>query len=102
MGRFIVDKNIVELLLDYDISELEIGDMLNMAPMLDIVSFEEFRDNCLLLVEFGYPKSDLDFLFLANPNIFVRSTQDLKKDLKKLCADCDDIELALKQDPNVI
>ena len=79
-----MEKQIINFIKKYDISDLEIADILNIAPMMDVLSWQEFIDNCLLLEEYGYPILDIDVLLLANPNIFVRSYKDLKDDLEKL------------------
>ena len=97
-----MDQKIIDVFKSYDISELEIKDIKNIAPMIEVLSSEEFNKNCLLLTNYGYPKSDLDFLFLANPNIFVRSAKDLEYDLQNLKAKYSDIEIILKQDPLII
>ena len=97
-----MDKEIVKVLKGYKISNLEINDMLMVAPMLEYCEYEEFVKCCMLLTEYGYPKTDLDFLFLANPNMFVRGPKDLKADLDKLRLKQEDIESILKQDPNII
>lgn len=97
-----VDARIVDVLKQYRLTDSEIEDMRTIAPMLDVTTFEEFTANCKVLVKYGYPKSDLDYLFLANPNLFVVSPEDLDTDLKELSANCDDIEMALKTDPALI
>ena len=76
--------------------------MLNIAPMLEVTSFAEFTDSCKMLVKYGFPKSDLDCLFLANPNIFVQSAADLEIQLKQLAKNYDDLEMALKEDPMLL
>ena len=66
-----MDKQIINFIKKYDISDLEIEDILNIAPMMDVLSYQEFLENCRLLHEYGYPEADIDILLLANPNIFV-------------------------------
>ena len=97
-----MDAKIVAVLKKYQLSDLEIEDMVTIAPMLAMTTYEDFVANCKVLVKHGYPRSDLDFLFLANPNLFVMSAEELDDDLKKLAAKCGDIEVALKEDPAVI
>lgn len=97
-----MDKEIYEILKSFDISDLEIQDMLNLAPMLEHTSCDEFAMNCFLLKKYGYPDSDLDALFLANPNIFVKSARDLEEELINLKSQYGDIEMVLKQDPMII
>ena len=91
-----MEKKIVQLLKTYSLDDCEIADMLEIAPMLEYVSYEDFVGSCRLLVEYGYPKSDLDVLFMLNPNIFAMSQRDLECELKKLEKSCGNIEEALK------
>lgn len=97
-----MDNKITDFIKKYNISNLEINSMLTVAPMLDIINYDEFVDNCKLLIKYGYPKYDLDFLMLSNPNIFVMNNSDLKNDLDKLKKQYNDIEEILKQDPTII
>jgi len=94
-----MDAKIFAVLQQYQLTDLEIADMVTIAPMLDVTTFAEFAANCQVLVKHGYPQSDLDYLFLANPNLFVVAAADLDADLKKLAAKCDDIEIVLKENP---
>ena len=100
--RYSMDSKIVEFMQQYRISDLEIEDIKNIAPMIDVTSYNEFVVNCQLLTSYGYPKSDLDFLLLANPQIFVMSPKDLKNDLIKLRNEYEDIEIILKENPMII
>ena len=81
---------------------MEIKDIEMVAPIIDELTFDEFAQNCKLLIKYGYPKCDLDFLINANPNIFVLSSKDLEEDLKSLAKQYDNIELALKNNPFLI
>lgn len=96
-----MDKNIAEFIQSYGISNLELQDILNLAPMMEVITFDEFMQNTAVLVYYGYPKSDLDFLLLSNPNLFVGNPDDLKRDLIELKKQ-GDIEVILKQDPYII
>lgn len=97
-----MDEKIVKFIKKYDILDLEIKDMVNIAPMMEVTTYDEFIANCKLLAEYGYPQEDLDMLLLANPNIFARSYKDLKADLANLSRMYKDIEEILKQDPTII
>ncbi len=97
-----MDKKIVEFIKKYDISDLELEDIKNLSPMLQVTSYEEFVANCKLLSDYGYPKSDLDLLLLANPNIFAKSSKDLEQDLMQLKKKYGDIEEILKTNPTTI
>ena len=97
-----MNKKIVDFIKKYYISDLEIKDIVNISPMMDVVSYEEFMENVSLLVKYGYPEVDLDVLLLSKPYLFSGSPKDLEKDLRKLKAKYDDIEEILKQDPTII
>lgn len=97
-----MDKKIVRFFKNYDINDLEIEDIKNIAPMIEYTSYKEFMENCNLLIKYGYPKEDLDILILGNPNIFVRSKKDLEDDLIKLSKEYEEIETVLKKNPNII
>ena len=97
-----MDERIVEFVKKYEISDLEINDMLAISPMLEVQTFEDFMENAALLVSFGYPESDLDVLLLANPNLFVMSTSDLNEELLALKKKGFDIEVILKENPIII
>ncbi len=97
-----MDSKIIKFIKKYDISDLEIQDISNIAPILEVTTYNEFIANCKLLVDYGYPQEDLDVLLLANPNIFVKSYKDLKEDLVDLSYKYNDIEEILKQTPAII
>lgn len=97
-----MNKKIYKTLKSYKISELEIKDIVNISPMMDVITYEEFVENCYVLINNGYPQCDLDILLLANPNLFVGSPKDLEKDLEKLKKEYGDIEIVLKENPTII
>ena len=97
-----MDERIVEFVKKYEISDLEINDMLAISPMLEVQTFEDFMENATLLISFGYPESDLDVLLLANPNLFVMSASDLNEELLALKKKGFDIEEILKENPIII
>ena len=97
-----MDERIVEFVKKYEISDLEINDMLAISPMLEVQTFEDFMENATLLVSFGYPESDLDVLLLANPYLFVMSASDLNEELLALKKKGFDIEEILKENPIII
>lgn len=94
-----MDERIVEFVKKYEISDLEINDMLAISPILEVQTFEDFMENAELLVSFGYPESDLDVLLLANPNLFVMSASDLNEELLALKKKGFNIEEILKENP---
>lgn len=96
-----MDKKIIEFIQSYGISKLELQDILNMAPRMDVITFDDFMQNVASFVFYGYPKSELDFLLLSNPNLFIGNTNALKEKLVKL-KELGDIEEILKENPYVI
>ena len=97
-----MNKKIYDILKSYELSELEINDIVNISPMMDVIRYEEFAENCYMLIKYGYPDSDLDVLLLANPNLFVGSPKDLEENLIKLKKEYGDIEDILKDNPFII
>lgn len=97
-----MDKKIIDFIKSYNITDLEIEDMKSISVLLDVTTFEEFMTNASLLIEYGYPKSDLDVLLLNNPYIFTESASVLKSDLESLKSKYGDIEEILKEDPTII
>lgn len=97
-----MNKNIINFIKKYDISILELKDIVNIAPMMDVLNYEEFMKNVQVLTKYGYPEEDMDVLLLANPNLFVGSPKDLEEDLLKLKTEYGDIEEPLKNNPLII
>lgn len=97
-----MNKNIINFIKKYDISILELKDIVNIAPMMDVLNYEEFMENVQVLTKYGYPEEDMDVLLLANPNLFVGSPKDLEEDLLKLKTEYGDIEEPLKNNPLII
>lgn len=97
-----MNKNIINFIKKYDISILELKDIVNIAPMMDVLNYEDLMENVQVLTKYGYPEEDMDVLLLANPNLFVGSPKDLEEDLLKLKTEYGDIEEPLKNNPLII
>ena len=97
-----MDKRIISFLQNYDMFWEEIENLLKISPMLDMLEYDEFIKNCSILINYGYPKSDLDALILANPNIFIKSPMELDKEMAILKQKYEDIEEILKNNPFII
>lgn len=97
-----MDKKILDFLNEFNISQSQRDTIVAIAPMFDVIDSKEFATNCALLVKYGYPKIDLDYLVMSNPNLFVRLPEDLESALKKLKLKYDDIEEILKLNPTII
>lgn len=81
------------------LTETETNEILSLAPELEELSPSNFKNNCNLFVEFGFPKIDLDTLLLANPKIFAMHEDELRQQLEDLLEQTGDIEEALKTNP---
>lgn len=97
-----MNNELLKQLYRLGLTENEVEDILSIAPEFKNLSVENFKNNCEMLVKFGYPKIDLDALLLANPNIFTHSEDELSTQLEDLLAETGDIEEALKVNPFVI
>lgn len=97
-----MDKKIVDFIKNYHISSIELEDIKTISPLLDIINYDQFIENCNILQSFGYPKSDLDILLMGNPNIFVEQPNVLRNSLKNLTLKYKDLEQTLKENPNII
>lgn len=97
-----MNKQIINFIKKYNISDLEIGDIVNISPMMEVITYEEFMENVSILTKYGYPEEDLDFLLLANPYLFSGSPIDLEAALLKLKNRDENIEEILKKNPTII
>lgn len=94
-----MNKNIISLLKAYNLSDAEIQDLETIEPMIGVISYDNFIQNCNVLVSLGYPKYELDFLFLSKTYLFVLSKSDLEKELLSLMkkGGFSDLETALRE-----
>lgn len=97
-----MDDRIRNIMYKYKLLDTEIEDILTIEPSFKTLSYEEFKLNCKLLAEYGYPISDLDFLIKANPKIFVLLQRFLRERLENLKWEYGDVERILKYDPTII
>ena len=87
-----------EFLLDNS----EIQSVINMFPMIEHTSADKMAQNCKLVVEYGYPRTELSFLVLSNPGFLVYDKDSLKQVLINLTKDDADLEELLNQNPYLL
>ena len=97
-----MDNQIYNFLKMLKFSDNEIYLLLDIAPTLAEISAEEAAKNIDAVVYFGYPADDLTYLISQNPAFLCRNFNDLMEDLQKIKNEFNDIEEALKQNPNLI
>lgn len=97
-----MQQQLKDLLLQLGVTEEEMQTIVNLAPMFEDISLQEFVDSTCVLVEYGYPQEDIPALLLVNPNIFVLTKETLQAELKNIQQAYGDVEEALKQNPFLI
>lgn len=97
-----MQKELKNFLLRLDLTNGEIESIEMIAPMFEVVTFEEFIENMMLFIQYGYPEEDISSLLLVNPNIFILSTESLKRELEKIKKKYGDVEEVFKKDPFII
>ena len=88
-----------QLLYSLDFNDEEIDELISFCPKLELVDAKRVSMNISLLVEHGYPECDLRELCLVNPKILVYNNKEL---LQKLIDLGDNIEIKIKNNPNII
>ena len=94
--------NIKDLLKSLEITREDYDDLLEMCPGIEIADNDKMMACVNLVVEYGYPKEDLDSLILINPSFLMWEPKHLEKRLKHIMLICDDLETKLKEDPYLI
>ena len=97
-----MDEELVNYLINLELEPIEIKSLVNIAPLFEDLTLEEFLDSENLLIKYGYPKEDISALLLANPSIFTIDSYFLEDELKKIKKQTGDVEEALKNDPYII
>lgn len=96
-----MEQKTLEFLKSFKLTNSEIQSIVNLCEGVLFADIERMMNNCKILVKYGYPKSDIDFLLLSNPGFLVDDNSNLEKKLKNLSRG-GDIEELLKTNPNLI
>ena len=97
-----MQKELKHFLLKLDLTDDETESLKMMAPMFENITLEEFTEDMIALIHYGYPQEDISSLLLVNPNIFVLPVESLTKELENITKKYGDVEEALKKDPFLI
>lgn len=97
-----MQEQLKKYLLSLKLTEAEINSALNMAPLLEVATLNDFKFNEAILISFGVSKNSLLNLFMLNPNIFASVPSILSKKLTQLEKEFGDVEETLKNDPYII
>ena len=92
-------KKVVLYLKELGLSVDEVESVLNGDAGLNACLDNDIIANIELVISFGYPRSDMDVLILANPSFLLSSRETLEASLKAIKGD---IEEALKENPYLI
>ena len=94
-----METNLIHILNSLDLDESDIEDILETCPGLDIVDTQRVVKNISLVIEYGYPESDINSLILINPTFLVENPVNLAKKLSLINGN---IESALRNNPFLI
>ena len=59
-------------------TDIEIQSIINTCNDIEHTPTTQMADNCRILVENGYPRTELDFLILTNPRFLTYAPEYLK------------------------
>ncbi len=94
-----MDCSLKQLLKEYGVEEVFFEEILDMCPGLDIVDTEKVLKNLTILVNFGYPKTDIGTLIILNPKFLVYNPKIF---IQKLSMISGNIEEEIKKNPYII
>ena len=92
----------MEFLKTFNFTVAEIKTITDICEGVCFVDVSRMIENCKVLVKYGYPRSDMDFLILANPCFLVSDALYLERKIKQIVANGDDLEELLKADPFLV
>jgi len=92
----------ISFLKRFRFDDSEIQSIFNICDMIQHTKVDEMVDNCNLLVKFGFPKTELDFLIKSNPQFLVLDAKSLERNLKDLVKNGEDLEELLLSNPYLI
>ena len=99
MGGYKLEKAVKSFFKKIGLDDEDVNFITTSYPELDTYSSSKILGNAKLVVDYGYPLEDLEFLILINPGFLISNTETLKEILISLGADVAD---ALKADPFII
>ena len=94
-----MEKSVYNFFTKLGLDDEDINFIKSSYPELDTFSKEKILGNAKLVVDYGYPAEDLEFLVLINPGFLISNTEVLEEILLDLGSN---VAEALKQDPFLI
>lgn len=94
-----MDKELKDLLNKLTIDDEDIEQLIAICPGLEVVDWDKAGACIKIVVESGYPMSDISSLIYINPSFMLYEPRDLKIKIDALDGD---IEELLKIDPFLI
>ncbi|GEM_PF-5415790 len=94
-----MDQILYDYLIKVGYDDDDIKFLCRVCPGLEIISGERALANLAAVVRAGYPESDIDGLISLNPNFLLNNPADTARKLAQIS---DDIEVALKDNPELL
>ena len=94
--------SIFGLLNKIGLNNNEVNTMININKNLKTANPEVVFRNLIAVSDAGFPDDELAWLCLNNPNFLSLETKQLKEKLVQVKSKNPDIEIALKNNPNLI
>ena len=97
-----MESKFIKFLKTIGINQDDYETIVGICPGLECVEDSELCKNISLVMEYGYPKEDLDSLILINPGFLMWDNIELENRLIEIVKTYIDLEIALKNDPYLI
>ena len=94
-----MEKSVKKFLYQIGLDDEDIAFIVSSYPELEISPASKIIGNAKLVIDYGYPISDLEFLVLINPGFLISNTETLENILISLGSD---VAYMLKNDPFII
>jgi len=94
-----MERAIYNFLHKIGLDDEDIKFIMSSYPELDTYPSSKILGNAKLVVDYGYPIEDLEFLVLINPGFLISNTETLEEILISLGSE---VANALKTDPFII
>jgi len=94
-----MESALFQFLVRVGLNDDDIDFICNSFPELDNIDSEDAIENARLVVDYGFPIDELEWLILINPSFLINSPMLLEEILQKLG---NNVESELKKNPFII
>ena len=94
-----MEKDLIKFLNELSIENEEIEGLIELCPGLEFIDTERAKTNVKLVVNAGYPLSDISSIIYINPGFLTNDPTELTKTLISIG---DDLENKLNNNPFLI